>query len=84
MKLATTTSLTTYVPVLPRPSADAMYRFAGLGVAAGVPALFWTGVAWGTAQAFGLPLGAPTFAAVAAIVGGVCLLGASLAMSNRA
>ena len=83
MKIATTTALTAYVPALPRPSVDAMYRFAGLGIAAGVPALFWSGVTWGTAQTFGVPLGAPALATVAAIVGGVCLLGASLVMGNR-
>ena len=83
MKLATTTVLTAHVPALPRPSADTLYRCAGLGIAAGVPALFWSGLTWATAQALGMPISAPALAGVAAAVGAVCLVGASLVMGDR-
>jgi hypothetical protein len=82
MKLATTAAPRA-LPAWPRPSADKLYKVAGLLLAVGVPTLFWTVALMLATKAFGITVGAPVLAICSLIVAGWCLVGASLVMSNR-
>jgi hypothetical protein len=83
MKLAMTTLPAAQVRAVPRPTADVLYRLAGLIVAVVVPMAFWTIVVMYAATGLGFTVGVPALVAFAAVVGTWSLVGASLAMSNR-
>ena len=83
MKLATTAVPRTHLPAWPAPSSAALYRIAGLSIAAGVPTVFWTVMLMLVANGFGIAIGTPALAAFGLIVAALCFVGAAIVMGNR-
>ena len=70
------------LPAWPRPTAAALYRIAGVLIAAGLPTLFWTIALVLAAKGMGVALGAPALAAFGLFVAVWCLAGAALVIGR--
>ena len=83
MKLAIAAAPRMHLPAWSHPTVAALYRMAGLLIAAGVPALFWTLALMLVTKGTDIAIGVRSLAAFGMAVAAWCLVAAALVMGKR-